>query len=729
MEELASLKQIYDYSTSADSQWIAYTYSTWDKASNTNTSNLVLKSLWDSKLAEINIGQGYNPIFIQPSSIENQSKSILVFLKNGSLVYLNVTKESKEADVQTLINYDISVESFKVVENVIAFTANVFPNFGNDLSQTKTKDAQIVKRTANTMFVYDSIINRSGNEWSVGKVSQLFTQSIKVTYDGSSPKIEVVGKPINRLKLKDFTTNKRNLSVSPGNYDININGSEIVASIVDNNTANFASDDNLKTLINSSTITINLTNEDSVDTSRAQISTLNSASSRPVYSPSGNQVAYLVFNQGNLFSGSNVIRVLSKGLTINTYNLDRNISSITWHNENIILFVGEDQGYSKLGYIRLDIPNKKSFFVNDPKDTFSISGKLLKLNNTFDFITLRSSYTNTPELYSFTFKLFTENQTFPVFSQITTTNAPLDGKVGTVENFTFKNSVGENIQAFIIYPVNFDKASDTKYPLVLNIHGGPQYSFNNIWLNNTDNPQLLISGAKIGDQQKSDNLVLLINPHGSTGFGEEFMNSIRGDWGGKAFDDLISGVRFLKNMKYVNYSNKCVIGHSFGGYMVNWIRGKVSADPQYKDDMFNCYITQNGIFDTRQAVYSTILNTHLLNNLCPRNKPFCKPWDRENGKLLSDLYFSNFSPETLLKSWANNTKAPHLVIHSQQDFILPYSEGNGLYSALQLMKIPSKYLFFLNEAHSVYGTTNAIKLNNSIRDFVSLNISTDLFPK
>src|SRR5207244_11570151 len=120
-------------------------------------------------------------------------------------------------------------------------------------------------------------------------------------------------------------------------------------------------------------------------------------------------------------------------------------------------------------------------------------------------------------------------------------------------------SVDGGIQLFIVKPHDFDPSK--KYPLILNVHGGPQSQ----WADSFRGDWQVYPGAGY--------VVAFANPHGSTGFGQEFTAEISGDWGGKVFEDLMKVTDALEKLPYVDRTRMGAMGWSYGGYMMNWFEG------------------------------------------------------------------------------------------------------------------------------------------------------------
>jgi dipeptidyl aminopeptidase/acylaminoacyl peptidase len=160
-------------------------------------------------------------------------------------------------------------------------------------------------------------------------------------------------------------------------------------------------------------------------------------------------------------------------------------------------------------------------------------------------------------------------------------------RMGTPEQFHFSGWNGETVYGYLVKPADFDARK--KYPVAFLIHGGPQGSmandFHYRW-----NPQTY-AGAGYA--------VIVIDFHGSSGYGQAFCDAIRGDWGGKPLEDLQKGLEFaLQQYPFLDGDRVAALGASYGGYMINWIAG---AWP----DRFRCLVSHDGNLDERAAYYMT----------------------------------------------------------------------------------------------------------------------------
>jgi dipeptidyl aminopeptidase/acylaminoacyl peptidase len=240
-----------------------------------------------------------------------------------------------------------------------------------------------------------------------------------------------------------------------------------------------------------------------------------------------------------------------------------------------------------------------------------------------------------------------------------------------LESFWFTGAAGAKVQGFIVKPPNFDPQK--KYPVKFLIHGGPQGQWGDEWSYRW-NAELLAANGYV---------VIMINPRGSTGYGQKFIDEINGDWGGKPYVDLMNGLDYAeKTYPYIDKNRECALGASYGGYMIDWILGHTNR--------FKCLVSHDGMFNAESAYGSTEelwFNEWEFKGL---------PWtDRES--------YRKWSPHL----YANDFKTPTLVVHGQLDYRLDVSEGFQLFTTLQRLKIPSKMLYFPDEGHWVLKPQNS----------------------
>jgi dipeptidyl aminopeptidase/acylaminoacyl peptidase len=230
---------------------------------------------------------------------------------------------------------------------------------------------------------------------------------------------------------------------------------------------------------------------------------------------------------------------------------------------------------------------------------------------------------------------------------------------------------GGQMQMWILKPPGFDEKK--KWPLVYLVHGGPQGAWEDGWSYRW-NPELWAAQGYV---------VALPNPRGSTGFGQKFVDEISGDWGGKCYDDLMKGVDYLEKLPYVDKERMAAAGASFGGYMMNWFQGNTTR--------FKTLITHCGVYNF-ESMYA--LTDELWFDEWEHGGT---PWGTNRES------YEKHSPHRLAK----NFKTPMLIIHNDLDFRVPVAEGHQLFTTLQRLKVPSKFINFPDEGHWVLKPKNS----------------------
>ena len=183
------------------------------------------------------------------------------------------------------------------------------------------------------------------------------------------------------------------------------------------------------------------------------------------------------------------------------------------------------------------------------------------------------------------------------------------------------------------------------------------------------------------------------NPRGSTGYGQKFIDDINGDWGGKAYDDIMAVVDHVAALPYVDPDRMAAAGGSYGGYMIDWMLGHTTR--------FKAMVSHDGVFDLRSMAGAT------EELWFPLWEFRGMPWDNP------DMY-AKWSPSYFVKDF----KTPTLVIHGELDYRVPLDQGLQLFTALQMQKVPSKLLVFPDEGHWVLKPQNSVLWYNQLLDWI-----------
>jgi len=235
---------------------------------------------------------------------------------------------------------------------------------------------------------------------------------------------------------------------------------------------------------------------------------------------------------------------------------------------------------------------------------------------------------------------------------------------------------GTPVQLYEYRPRDFDPSR--KYPLLLWIHGGPLGSFLDQfhfrW-----NPHLYTEKGYV---------LILVNPRGSTGFGQKFIQDNNGDWGNRCFRDLMRVTDQWQEKPYVDASRTAALGASFGGYMVNWIAGH--------DHRFRCLVSHAGLYHLPAFWGTTDAGTW---------------WELEfGGTPWQSGIYDEWSPHR----FADEFRTPTLVVHGELDYRVPLGEGLQMFQALQKKRVPSKFLYFPDENHWILKPANMVHWNDTV---------------
>jgi dipeptidyl aminopeptidase/acylaminoacyl peptidase len=240
------------------------------------------------------------------------------------------------------------------------------------------------------------------------------------------------------------------------------------------------------------------------------------------------------------------------------------------------------------------------------------------------------------------------------------------------ESVSYVGAAGKNVQAWIIKPPDFDPAR--KYPLLVLIHGGPQSVWADGWTYRW-NAQVFASAGYV---------VFQPNPRGSIGWGQEFVEDVSGDWGGRAYEDVMRGTDYAEALPYVEKGRTAAAGASYGGYMINWIAGHT--------DRYRALVSHDGVFDLASMYGAT-------------EELWFVEWEFRGPYWENPEMYARWTPSAHVK----NFKTPTLVIHGEQDHRVPLEQGLQMFTALQRRGVPSRLLVFPDENHWVLKPLNSIR--------------------
>jgi dipeptidyl aminopeptidase/acylaminoacyl peptidase len=400
------------------------------------------------------------------------------------------------------------------------------------------------------------------------------------------------------------------------------------------------------------------------------------ADSGPKFSPDGKKLAWRAQDKPGYeadkwdidIAGCNSDGTLTEAAKNQSESLDSSADSFIWSGPDTINLVADFRGGSAVFALG---PDEK------PKNPIRRFGQIGSIsgNGTGPEFVCTGAYVNEPaEIYicrrsskSDAFFMFPKTRVNEEllrqlhFSRPEPVAVPVQGDV--------------NMHMWILKPPGFDP--EKKWPVVYLIHGGPQGAWSDSWSYRW-NPMLWAAQGYV---------IVMPNPRGSSGFGEKFKEEISGDWGGKCYRDLVAGLEYVKKLPYVDTDRLATAGASFGGYMQNWF----AVNEIVKN--FKCQINHCSVWNF-ESMWGT---TDEL-------------WfdEYEHGGLPWEVpgKYREFSPHVKAGNLAKY-KVPMLVIQNDLDFRCPIGQGHELFSALQRLGVPSRFINFPDEGHWVLKPKNS----------------------
>ncbi len=405
-----------------------------------------------------------------------------------------------------------------------------------------------------------------------------------------------------------------------------------------------------------------------------KLTTANRATDRdPRFSPDGKRIAYLAMSRP--MYESDKLDVIVRDWSQNgfsgkelrvTASWDRSVDALRWSADSKQLFVSADH------------VGAHALFSLDPAS--GEARELWKDGNAGELQVAKDGLVFARDTLKEPADLWLRKPD-GALTRLTSVNAAALSELGfgDFEQWSFQGAGGDKVHAYLVKPVGFDPKK--KYPLAYLIHGGPQGSFGNHF-HYRWNPQVYAARGFA---------VIMVDFHGSTGYGQAFTDAIRGDWGGKPFEDLQKGIdAALARYAFIDGKRMCALGASYGGYMINWIAGNWP-------DRFRCLVSHDGNLDERFAYFDT------EELWFPEWEHGGTPWEQAKG-------YEKHNPIDHVSKW----KTPMLVIHGGRDYRVVETQGFAAFTALQRKGIPSRFLYFPDENHWVLKPDNSIEWHETV---------------
>ncbi|HVN32620.1 MAG TPA: S9 family peptidase [Thermoanaerobaculaceae bacterium] len=646
VHDMLAMDRISDPRVSPDGRVVAFVVSVTDLEKNKRRSDLYLAAVdgsWVRRLTTHEAGD------TQPRWSRDGKSIYFVSTRSGSSQVWRISVDGGEAEQVTSLPLDVDALEVAPTGGFLVFSMAVYP--GKTPEQTKESLDEKEKSKASGM-VFDRLFVRHWDAWEDGTRNHLFVYPLP-----SGPARDLMPAMDTDCPSKPFG--------GSADYTISPDGTTIVFSAKDVGREEAWS-----------------TNFDlfeaAVDGSKGprRLTTNPAADGTPSFAPDGKTLAYLAMSRPGYEADRNDI-VLREWVTgaerkvtlradDSAYG-DRSPGSLVWTPDGKeLLCTAEHVGQSAVFAVDVASGNARILVgegtCSDPQPC--AGGRILYGMNSLQGPT---------ELYTVSL----EGRDARRVTHVNDTRVAA-ARFGKPERFSFKGAKTDTVWGYVVYPADFDPAK--KYPVAFLIHGGPQGSFGNDF-HYRWNPQAY-TGAGYA--------VVMVDFHGSTGYGQAFTDAINDDWGGAPYEDLMKGLDYaLGKYPFLDKDRVGALGASYGGYMITWIEGHT--------DRFKCLVCHDGNLDERMAYFDT-------------EELWFPEWEHRGLPWVNPENYSRQNPVEFVKNW----KTPMLVVHGMKDFRIAYSQGLSTFTALQRRGIPSRLMVFPDENHWVLKPANSIQWHETV---------------
>lgn len=625
IQDIYKIKSVYGFSLSPDNSKLIMAQSSMNLSEHSSKSDIAQMDL-KAKTPQLELkssdGVSYSPVWDKDGS-----GVFYTGYANGKAQLFHM--DIKSGEKRQITDYELGVSSPLVSpdNNYVAFVADVYPEAGAD----GKKNLELAKKKAEgpvQAHIADKLLYRHWTSYSDGRYQHIIVFDVNAkTYIDVTPGAYV--SPV-------FSP-----SGADGGFSFSPDSKEIcyVSNHTDNPEANTNCD--LWTVSVKGGATRCLTPDNPA------------WDGSPQYSPDGKWIAYRLQKvesyESDRFRLALYNRTTGERKVISE-EFDNWVDDYKWSDDSKrIYFLGEQRGYSPLFAIDISSLKIDELIPNRAIGAFDIS--------TDGYAYYSYSSTGKPSAL-YRRKLNKKNAKE---EQLTFLNRELEAEVDIrpSETMWIEGAGGDSVEIFIVKPHGFDASK--KYPLVINVHGGPQMQ----WMDSFRGDWQVYPGAGY--------VVAYPNPHGSTGYGQAFTRAISGDWGGKPYEDVILAAEALARLPYVDAGRMGAMGWSYGGYFMNWLQGQKHP--------FKCLASMMGLYDL-PSMWGTTEELWF-----PNFDLQGQPWN-------SELY-KKFSPSQYVK----NFKTPTLIITGERDYRVSYTQSLQYFSVLQTLGIPSRLIVFKNDGH------------------------------
>jgi len=689
-EDMMTLKRVAEPVPSPDGKWVIFSVVDVDLASNKKTPHIWIVPLNGGASERVLISDQDGD---RPRWAPDGKRFAFISNKSGSLQVWIADFDGTAGTVSgvhqlTVLATEAGGELWSPDGKNIIFTSDVYPECDGEPAAEQECNAKKLKEVEDAKvkaLIFDRLLYRHWNAYKAGKRSHIFVvPDVLASARTGAPGAGIAPPPPRDLTSGDYDAPVFSLG-GQDNYAFSPDGQEVCYTSNHDKVEATSTNNDLWIAPVTGGPAKNITAENPA------------SDSTPLYSPDGKYIAYRAQQRPGYESDRFRLMLYDrktgekKGLT---EDFDHWVGSFAWApDSNTIYFSAEHMNHSLIYSVGTKAASggyPRHALVGGFNDDIAVTpdGKTLVFS--------RMSITFPNEIYAADASgegcpartgdvdRGKENCSLNKDRAVTSVNKPVleQFDLTKAETFSFVGAHGDQVEGLLVRPPNFDATK--KYPLKFLVHGGPQGAWGDDWSFRW-NPELFAANGYV---------VVMINFHGSTGYGQKFIDAINGDWGGAPFEDLMKGLDYAeKTYSFIDKDRECALGASYGGYMTNWILGHT--------DRFRCIVTHDGMFNTFSAWGTT--EELWFNN-----------WEFGGTPYTNHDVYNKWSP----RNSAPNFKTPTLVVHGQLDYRLDVSEGFQLFTTLQTMGVPSKMLYFPDEGHWVLKPQNSRLWYKTVNDWV-----------
>jgi len=632
-DDLMKVQRISDPQVSPDGRWIAYVQGAVDFGANKVVKHIWLVRAEGGEPKQLTTGDGSDS---RPRWSPDGESIAFISARGGKSQVWIIPVNGGEARQLTSISTEADGVTWARKGDALLFTSQVYPDCGDDACNKKRlEDAEKSKVKAR---IIDELLFRHWDAWRDGKYTHLFT----VSAQGGTPRDLTPGAVDSPTWFLD----------APDGYDISPDGTEVCF------TSNHSGGSRIAWTTNNDLFLVSTQGGEAKNITKDNPG----SDASPQYSPDGRYIAYTSQARDGYESDLLRLRVYDRqtaSIKDLTTGFDQWVSSFAWApDRNNIYFTAPEHAQQPVFKTSVSKPKVEKVLggMNDDVQV-APDGKSLLLT--------RSSLTQPAEI----FRVPASGGT-PV--PLTSANAALLAELdlSPAESVATQGALGAEIQSLLVKPPAFD--ANKKYPAIVLVHGGPQSAWDDAWSYRW-NAQMFASRGYV---------VIMTNFHGSTGYGQKFVEEISGDWGGACYQDVMKATDYLESLPYVDKTRIGAAGASFGGYMINWIAGHTNR--------FKALVSHDGVYDSRSVYGET-------------EEIWFDEWEHQGPPWTKREAYEKSSASNHVQ----NIQTPMLLVQGALDFRVPEGQAIQLFTSLQRRGVPSRLLYFPDEGHWVLKPQNS----------------------